>query len=83
MIVGMTLQRRTPEELLGDAIRARRAGLGWSQEDFALACGLHRTYISQLERGKKSPTLRTLCMLARALKVSIVNLVRSTTTTDK
>ncbi|MCY4157416.1 MAG: helix-turn-helix transcriptional regulator [Gammaproteobacteria bacterium] len=41
-------------------IRAIRTQLGWSQEKLAEASGLHRSYISQLERGRRNPTLGVL-----------------------
>jgi len=71
--------RKTAEQLLGDVIRERREELGLSQEALAFACGLHRTYISQLERGQKSPTLRALSVIAKALKTTPADLVRLAT----
>ena len=80
----MPNQRKSAEQMLGDAIRSQREELGLSQEDLALECGLHRTYISQLERGQKSPTLRALITIAQALKTTPAELVRlATSTTDK
>ena len=52
----------------------RRAGL--SQEALAGRCKLHPTYISQLERGLKSPTLRVFRGLAEALGTSGAELLR-------
>lgn len=40
---------------------------GLSQEALSFACNRHRTYISLIERGRNSPTIRTLWMLAAAL----------------
>lgn len=79
----MSSQRKTAEQLLGDVIRSRREELSLSQEDLALECGLHRTYISQLERGQKSPTLRALIMIAKALKIEPAELVRQATFDSK
>ncbi|MEY4530973.1 MAG: helix-turn-helix protein, partial [Deinococcota bacterium] len=47
-------------------------------EGLADICGLHRTYISQLERGQKSPTLRVIAQLANALQTQPEFLVRQT-----
>ncbi|MEW5718956.1 MAG: helix-turn-helix transcriptional regulator, partial [Chloroflexota bacterium] len=58
------------EERLGNIIREHRESLGLSQEAFAEKCDLHRTYISQLERGLKSPTVRTLALIADKLKLT-------------
>lgn len=55
-------------------IRLRKSH-GVSQEDLAEESGYHRTYISQLERGLKSPSLRTLNSLAHALGISTLELV--------
>jgi transcriptional regulator with XRE-family HTH domain len=76
----MASQRKPAEHLLGDVIRSRREELRLSQEDLALECGLHRTYISQLERGQKSPTLRALIVIAKALKIEPAELVKRATT---
>jgi len=84
IIVNMSSKSKSIEQLLGDAIRARRAELGLSQEKLAFECGLHRTYVSQLERGQKSPTLRVLFLIAKALKMAPADLVRlATSTSDK
>jgi transcriptional regulator with XRE-family HTH domain len=65
------------ERALGDAIRIRREALHLTQEGLAAECGLHRTYISQLERGLKSPTVRVLFGVAHALKVEPEELLRT------
>jgi transcriptional regulator with XRE-family HTH domain len=70
-------RRLTLEEHLGNAIREKREKLGFSQEAFADECGLHRTYISQLERGLKSPTVRTLALIAAKLKLTPDELLRA------
>ena len=56
-------------QALGLVLAGFRRDAGLSQESLAFECGLHPTYISQVERGLKSPTLRTLFLLAEALKV--------------
>ena len=55
------------ELTLGAVIAETRRTAGMSQEALAFACKLHPTYISQLERGLKSPTVRTLRLIANAL----------------
>jgi transcriptional regulator with XRE-family HTH domain len=52
---------------LGAIIRVRREAKGLSQEAFADRAGIHRTYVSQLERGLKSPTIVILNQISRAL----------------
>lgn len=58
----------TAEALFGQALRDLRKEKGMSQEALAFESGYHPTYIGQLERGKKSPSLRTIVRLAGALK---------------
>lgn len=65
------------DRAFGDALREARSRRGISQEDLAARAGLHRTYVSQLERGLKSPSLRTIFQLTDALEVEPVELVRS------
>lgn len=57
------------------ALKRLRRERGLSQEDLALQCGLHRTYVSQLERGLKSPSLKTLDKIATALKIRLIELI--------
>lgn len=75
IIVCMAKAKKSVEQLLGDAIRTRREELGLSQEQLAFESGLHRTYISQLERGMKSPTIRVLFTLAKALDIEPQKLI--------
>ena len=50
-------------------MKKHREDRGWSQEDLAFECGLHRTYISGVERGVRNPTVVVLQKIAKALKV--------------
>lgn len=52
---------------LGKAIRARREAAGYSQEGFADAIGMHRTYYSAIERGEKNLQLDTLARVCKGL----------------
>jgi transcriptional regulator with XRE-family HTH domain len=62
------------EELLllkfGARVRIARLALELSQEKLALECGLDRTYISSVERGKRNVSLINIHKLARALEIS-------------
>jgi transcriptional regulator with XRE-family HTH domain len=55
---------------LGEAVRRRRQARDLSQEELAHLSGLHRTYVSDLERGLKAASLRALVGLSHALKVA-------------
>ena len=54
---------------LGLNLKRLREEQGFSQESFADHCGLHRTYISGIERGVRNPTVVILDKIARGLKV--------------
>jgi transcriptional regulator with XRE-family HTH domain len=47
---------------------------GLSQEELAERAELHRTYVSDIERGARNPSLRSIDRLAKALKVSYATL---------
>lgn len=61
---------------LGEAIRARRGEIdGLSQEGLADLAGMHRTYVSEIERGLRNPSYRNLFKLAVALELPLSELV--------
>ncbi len=62
MQVGLNVQRLRREK-------------GWSQEDLAFESGLHRTYVSGIERGVRNPTLLILDKLAKTLGVRLAELL--------
>jgi transcriptional regulator with XRE-family HTH domain len=57
-------------ERLAKNLRQLRQEKGWSQEAFADEAGLHRTYISDLERSARNPTITVVDKLASALGVT-------------
>src|SRR6187401_2484571 len=59
---------------LGQAIHIGRTSLSLSQEELAQRAGLHRAYISEIERGERNPSLRTLGKLAEALNIPFATL---------
>lgn len=59
------------DQTLGKEIQRRRIEKNFSQEYLAEITGLHRTYISQLERGLKSPSVRVISHITRALNVKM------------
>lgn len=60
---------------VGLNVKRLREASGRSQEEFAFDAGMHRTYVSGIERGVRNPTLTVLDRLAMALKVKIEDLV--------
>lgn len=65
-----------PEKAFGQALRGLRQAAGLSQEQLGFACDFDRTYISLLERGIQSPTLRTMFRLCESLKISFPELAQ-------
>ncbi|WP_462410362.1 helix-turn-helix domain-containing protein [Neobacillus sp. Marseille-QA0830] len=54
---------------IGNVLRRRRKAKGMSQEKLALESGLDRSYIGDLERNEKSPSLDTVYKISRALEI--------------
>lgn len=67
---------RDLNKVLGRVLAAERKRANLSQESLAFECGLHPTYVSQLERGLKSPTVRTLLAVAQALDIKASDILR-------
>jgi transcriptional regulator with XRE-family HTH domain len=65
----------SPEVAFGRVLRKIRESQSISQEELAARSGYHRTYIGQLERGEKSPSLRTLFALAATLQVKAADVI--------
>ena len=68
---------------LGLNLNKLREDQGLSQESFADHCGLHRTYISGIERGVRNPTVVILDKIAKALKVPAGTLLDETKTSQR
>jgi len=66
----------TMELALGREIKKAREVSQQSQEALAFEAGIHRTYVSLIERGKKSPTLAVIVRLAKALGIKPSELLR-------
>ena len=61
---------------LGKRMKNLREKHGFSHEAFADHCGLHRTAISLIERGKRVPSLTTLLTISSGFGVSVSELLR-------
>jgi transcriptional regulator with XRE-family HTH domain len=61
-------------ERFGFAVKARREELGLTQEDVAEKAGIHRTYLSDVERGSRNLSLVNVERLAVALEMSMAEL---------
>lgn len=58
------------QQKFGDKLRELRKQKGLSQEDLAFKSGLHRTYISDIERGSRNVSLKNIEKIAKALGTS-------------
>ena len=61
---------------VGRNLKGLRKERGWSQEELAFESGLHRTYISGIERGARNPTVLVLWRIAETLNVTMTELVK-------
>lgn len=66
-------------ELFGSSLRAARTERHLSQEKLAELTGLSTNYIGEMERGLKAPGLPVVVRLARALDVTVHDLLRDFT----
>jgi transcriptional regulator with XRE-family HTH domain len=60
----------------GQRVRARRNELGLSQEALAERCGVHWTFLGQVERGQRNLSLHNILKVARGLRVDPAELVK-------
>jgi len=73
--------------MLGDELKKARTAAQLTQEELSYAAEIDRTYVSMLERNKKSPTVDVLFRICKALGVSasevIARVERSAKSTRK
>lgn len=62
-------------QLLCKKVKSLRKNKGWTLETLAVASGVSRSMLSQIERGKANPTLAVACRIASAFSISIGELV--------
>ncbi|PJF39945.1 MAG: XRE family transcriptional regulator [Phototrophicales bacterium] len=58
----------------GQMIRTLRKARGWSQDEFAAYCNMHRTYIGSIERGEQNISLKNIVKISRALNMRLSEL---------
>jgi len=71
----MIISEEKIKRTFGLTVRAYRTKLDISQEKLAELCGLHRTYISDIERGDQNVSLINITRIAAALKAHPTKLV--------
>lgn len=59
---------------MGANLQRLRREKGFSQEELAHAANVHQTYVSDLEHGKRNPSIVILDRLAKALDADLVDL---------
>ena len=64
-------------ERFGFAVKDRREALGLTQEEFAERAGIHRTYLSDIERGTRNISLINIERVASALSLKLSELFRA------
>jgi transcriptional regulator with XRE-family HTH domain len=69
------MQTKSARAVLADNLRALRAERQWSQEDLALECELHRTFVAHVEREARNISLDNIEKLAKALHVPVHRLL--------
>ena len=63
-------------QAFGERVRARRHDLGLSQEQLAEACGVHWTFVGQVERGRRNISLHNILKVAAGLQLDPGTLVQ-------
>ncbi len=61
---------------LGNRVRALRRERQWTQVELAEMLGIDRSYVSEIETGKKDPSLRVLKTIADGFGLSLSQLLR-------
>lgn len=70
------MKNNNPKEILAQNLRRLRKATGLSQEELADRAGLHRTYISSVERAERNISLENIFLLAKALGVEPGDLLK-------
>ena len=70
----MAAQQNNVRKRFGAVVRDHRTAQGYSQESFADACGLHRTYVGAIERGERNVSIDNIARIAETLGVHIADL---------
>jgi CheY-like chemotaxis protein len=74
VLICFQMSRSDVKVIFGKAVKRQRSELGISQEELADRAGLHRTYISDIERGARNVSLESIRKLAQALELSVATL---------
>lgn len=64
------------EVRFGQKVRKLREKKKISQEELSFRCGLHRNYVSDVERGRRNVSLRAIEQFAKGLDVNVTDLFK-------
>ena len=67
---------KTINDFFGERVREARKAKGWSIEYLSFESGVNKNYISDLERGKRNPTLMILSRISKALNCDLSTLLQ-------
>ncbi|MDE2166254.1 MAG: helix-turn-helix transcriptional regulator [Alphaproteobacteria bacterium] len=70
------MKTNKPKEILAQNLRRLRKSTGLSQEELADRAGLHRTYISSIERSERNVSIENIFLLAEALGIEPGDLLK-------
>jgi len=71
----MAIKEKDPRLTFGSVVRAFRVKAGISQERLAEIAGIHRTYIGDVERGKRNISLVNMLRISKALSVPLSRII--------
>lgn len=80
---GLTTVAETLLQTLARNVRLLRHQAGWSQEELATRCGLHRTYVGAVERAERNITLSSLEKISQALGREPASLLQADVVKDE
>ncbi|MCX5775830.1 MAG: helix-turn-helix transcriptional regulator [Firmicutes bacterium] len=73
----------TIDKQLGMRISYLRKQAGWSQEELSFRSAINKNYLSDLERGRRNPSLKILERLARAFSLNLATLLKGLESFDE
>lgn len=68
-------KRVSGRKILAANMREHRHARGWSQEELAHQCGLHRTYVGAVEREERNVSIDNIDRIAHVFRISVAELL--------
>lgn len=76
-------KQKTLRKIMAENLRVLRLAEHVSQEELAELCGLHRTYISDIERCNRNVSIDNIEKIAKALHISASDLLKEKENADE